>query len=97
MTAYWVNLIKKVSNERYFFAFGRRHHLFHMQGNVLRHRGSPVASQCGRAAVAVKSGGPIIPGRVRKHASPEAITTGGNGTENAGVMDSGLAQERAPE
>jgi hypothetical protein len=27
--------------QRLDFAFGRRNHIFHMKGNVLRHRGSP--------------------------------------------------------
>ena len=39
----------------------------------------------------------VIPGRGLLPASPESITTGGNDTESIGVMDSGLAQERAPE
>jgi len=33
----------------------------------------------------------IIPGRGLLPASPESITTGGNDTARAGVMDSGLA------
>jgi hypothetical protein len=37
-----------------------------------------------------------IPGR-RDAANPESITTGGNYAANVGGMDSGLAQERAPE
>jgi hypothetical protein len=39
----------------------------------------------------------VIPGRGLLPASPESITTDGNDTESIGVMDSGLAQERAPE
>ncbi len=35
--------------------------------------------------------GPVIPGRHRKVASPESITTDGNDAESFGVMDSGLA------
>src|SRR3984893_19034661 len=38
----------------------------------------------------------VIPGRGLLPASPESITTGGNDTESIGVMESGLAQERAP-
>jgi hypothetical protein len=39
----------------------------------------------------------VIPGRGLLPASPESITTGGNDTESIGIMDSGFAQERAPE
>ena len=39
----------------------------------------------------------VIPGRGLLPANPESITTIGNYAERFGVMDSGLAQERAPE
>jgi hypothetical protein len=39
----------------------------------------------------------VIPGHGLLPASPESITTIGNYLERFGVMDSGLAQARAPE